>query len=85
MTHGVKHFIWTVAGAITGAALAILATTGLTSHMIAAAPKDPSAGSVAIMIIFLLPAGFLLGGLAGFLWSLLMVRKRSGNIPPPLP
>jgi len=71
-----KHVAWTLTGSLAGGVIGVFVTWALTQLMIVTAPDDPSAGSVAIIIIFFLPVGLLAGGLGGFFWS--RWRMKSG-------
>ena len=84
MKQGIKHLVWAVGGALAGAALAILVTYGIAMLCVANSPNDPSAGSVAIVIIFFLPVGVIAGAVAGIRWSATNQKKRDVNMYPKL-
>ena len=66
---GLKRLVWTWVGAMCGAILGVLATLGITLLSVALSPKDPSAGSVGIIIILFLPVGFFADAIVGFVRS----------------
>ena len=59
--------MYALSGLILGALVGILATCGLTWIVVSSNPDDPSAGSIATVIIVFLPIGAILGLIVGWL------------------
>jgi len=64
---------------LVGGFLAFLATIGLTALIVYLSPKDPSAGSVGIMIIGTLPLGVIAGLVYGFIKGI-KARRQFQNL-----
>ena len=70
-----KQLSWTVLGGVIGGILGVLATVAITALCVVLNPKDPSAGSVGIIIILFLPGGIVAGLVVGAIASKRKRRK----------
>ena len=68
-----KVFLWVVVGVVLGGVAGAIAGIGLTmalTALVVATSDDPTAGSVAIIVIGLLPGGALFGAAGGAVLAL---------------
>jgi hypothetical protein len=65
MRNVLRLLLFTSVGAAVGTGLGLLANYGLVRLCVALSPNDPSAASVGIMVIILVPLGFFGGAAFG--------------------